>query len=82
MDDIFSAVSSPEENDWFRDLLKSRWDISELGPAKFALGIAISHNRLACTISLSQSAFIDHVIECFSQTDTHPCDTCRSWKCT
>jgi hypothetical protein len=75
VDDIFSAASSLEENDRFRDLLKSRWDISELGPAKFALGIAISRDRPSRTISLSQSAFIDRVIERFGQTDAHPCDT-------
>jgi hypothetical protein len=75
VDDIFSAASSPEENDRFRDFLKSQWEISELGPAKFALGIAISCDQSACTISLSQSAFIDHVIEQFGQTNTHPCDT-------
>ena len=75
VDDIFSTASTPEENDWFRDLLKSRWEISELGPAKFALGIAISRDRSSRTISLSQSAFIDRVIERFGQTDAHPCDT-------
>jgi len=46
-----------------------------LGPAKFTLGIAINRNRPAHSISLSQTAFIDHIIECFSQTDAHPCDT-------
>src|SRR6266851_7512839 len=75
VDDIFSTASSLEENDWFCDLLKSRWDISELGPAKFALGIAISHNRPSRTVSLSQSAFIDCVIERFGQMDAHSCDT-------
>ncbi len=75
VDNIFSTVLSLEENDHFCDLLKSCWDISELGLAKFALGIAISHDRPACTISLSQSAFINCVIERFGQTDAHPCDT-------
>jgi hypothetical protein len=75
VDDIFAATSSLEENDRFWDLLKSHWDISELGPTKFALGIAISHDRPSRTISLSQTAFIDCVIECFRQTDAHPCDT-------
>jgi hypothetical protein len=75
VDDIFAATSSQEENDHFQDLLKSCWDISELGPAKSSLGIAISHDRPSCTISLSQTAFINHVIERFSQIDAHPCDT-------
>ena len=75
VDDIFSAASSPEENDHFWDMLKSHWEISELGPAKFTLGIAISCDHTACTISLSQTTFIDHIIDHFGQSDTHPCDT-------
>jgi len=37
------------------------------------LGIAIERN--ADTISLSQTTFIDHIIEQFGQTDAHPVDT-------
>jgi hypothetical protein len=75
VDDIFSAASSPAENDRFAALLKSRWEISELGPAKFALGIAFSRNRSARTISLSQTAFIDKIVNRFNLSDAHPCDT-------
>jgi len=73
VDDIFSISNPPEENARFRDQLKSKWDISDLGPIKFALGIAIERN--ADTISLSQTAFIDRIIEQFGQTDAHPIDT-------
>jgi len=73
VDDIFSIANPPEENTHFRDELKSLWDISDLGPAKFGLGIAIKCGTN--TISLSQTAFIDCVIECFGQTDAHPVDT-------
>ena len=73
VDDIFSISNPPQENIRFRDQLKSNWDISDLGPIKFALGIAIERND--CTISLSQTAFIDRVLEQFGQTDAHPVDT-------
>jgi len=46
-----------------------------LGPAKFALGIAINHDHPARTISLSQTTFIDRMIEHFGQVDAYPCDT-------
>src|SRR6266851_5976961 len=75
VDNIFSAASSPEENNCFWDLLKSHWEISELGPAKFALGIAINCDHPASSISLSQTTFIDHIVKCFGQMDAHPCDT-------
>jgi hypothetical protein len=75
IDNIFSAASTAAENDRFATLLKSKWDISELGPAKFALGIAFSRDRDARTISLSQTAFINKVVNCFNLSDAHPCDT-------
>ncbi len=75
IDDIFSATSSATENDWFVVLLKSHWAISELGPAKFALRIAFSCDHDTCTISLSQSTFIDKVVSCFNLSNAHPCDT-------
>ena len=46
-----------------------------MGPAKFTLGIAINRNHPAHSISLSQTTFIDHIVECFGQTDAHPCNT-------
>jgi hypothetical protein len=75
IDDIFSAASSPAKNDRFAVLLKSRWEISELGPAKFALGIAFSRNCSKRTITLSQTAFVDKVINHFNLSDAHPCNT-------
>ena len=44
VDNIFSAALSPAKNDHFAELLKSCWQISKLGPAKFALSITFSHD--------------------------------------
>ena len=51
VDDIISAASTSKENEHFRDLLKSKWEITKLGEPKLALGIAISCNRPARTIT-------------------------------
>ena len=75
VDDILCASSSQAELDRFRNDLLSCWEISDLGPAKFALGIAISRDLTSKTISLSQSAYIDRMLERFNMTDAHPCDT-------
>ena len=75
VDDIISIAYPPEENARFRDELKSKWDISELGPAKFALGIAIEHDTKARTVALSQTAFIERVLDRFGQSDAHSADT-------
>jgi Reverse transcriptase (RNA-dependent DNA polymerase) len=42
IDDIISASSSAEENNLFKEQLRKQWDISDLGPIKYALSIAIS----------------------------------------
>jgi transposase InsO family protein len=74
VDDIIAASSSVAETHRFKSDLTSRWEISDLGPAKFALGIAITRDRASRTISISQSAFIDRILEKFGQSDSHPCD--------
>ena len=75
VDDIVSAASSPDENELFKAQLKKHWEISDLGPAKFALGIAISRDTNAKSISVSQSALIDRVVEQFGQSQAHSVDT-------
>ncbi len=42
---------------------------------KFALGIAIERDHGSRSISLSQTAFIDRLITCFSLSDAHSVDT-------
>ena len=74
VDDIISTASTPEENDRFRDQLKSKWEITQLGEPKFALGIAISRDRNDRTITLSQSAKIDALVEEYGQSDARPVD--------
>jgi transposase InsO family protein len=75
VDDIICTSSSPKETERFHKDLLSHWEISALGPAKFALGIAITRNIPSRSISISQSTFIDHILERFGQSDAHSCDT-------
>jgi hypothetical protein len=75
VDDIMSASTSTAENNKFKRFLESQWDINDLGPPKFALGIAISRNLEVKTISLSQTALIDRVIKQFNQGDARTVDT-------
>jgi len=75
VDDIFSAASSPEETANFKAFLESQWEVADLGPAKFALGIAICRDRASRTIALSQTAYIERLLERFNLQDAHPTDT-------
>jgi len=75
IDDIYSIANPPEENARFKEELHSKWEISDLGDIKFTLGITIEHNRNACSISLSQTAFIDRLVACFNLSEAYPVDT-------
>ena len=75
VDDIISIVSSPDENNRFKADLNVKWKISDLGEAKFTLGIAMTRDRPERSISLSQTALIDCIILNYGQTDTHPVNT-------
>jgi hypothetical protein len=75
VDDILTISSTAAENETFKSQLRNHWDISDLGAAKFALGIAIARDRPQRTIHLSQTALIDRVIEQFGQSDAHPVST-------
>src|SRR5260370_20148904 len=75
VNDIIAASSSVAEPNCFKVDLLSKWEISDLGPAKFMLGISISRDISNHTISICQGVFIDRLIERFNQMDVHPCDT-------
>jgi len=75
VDDIFSIAHPPEENTHFKEQLHSKWEITDLGPAKFGLGIGIEHNHENHMVGLSQMAFIDQLIEHFNLSDAHTIDT-------
>ena len=75
VDDIITISSTPAGNETFKQELRRHWDISDLGEVKYALGIAISRDRSARTISLSQTALIDRVVDQFCSPEAHPVDT-------
>jgi hypothetical protein len=75
VDDIICISDTPAENDRFKSELRQHWELSDLGPVKYALGIAITRDRKSRTISLSQTALIDRIVEQFGQLDAHPTDT-------
>ena len=74
VNDIISVSSSSDENEWSKLLLRQKWEISNLGPIKFTLGIAVSHNLGAGTISISQTALINRIVDQFNQGDMHASD--------
>jgi len=75
VDNFLIVSSSPEASQSFKEELKSLWTISDLGEARFCVGIAISRDRANHLVSISQTALIDCIIQQFGQADTDPIST-------
>ena len=75
VDDFLTIATSKAENELFKMQMKSLWTISDLGEAKHCVGIAISRNMPERTVSLSQKALIDKIIQQFGQSESHPIST-------
>ena len=74
--DDFLLVTNPlSENAAFKAQMKQIWTISDLGEVHFCVGIAISHDKEARTVSLSQTTLIDRVVTQFGQQDMYPMKT-------
>ena len=72
VDDILLACNSKDFMDKLKVDLKSNFDIIELGPTKFLLGIEIEHDHSQHTISISQRRYIDEMLDRFGMTDANP----------
>ncbi|HEV7737689.1 MAG TPA: reverse transcriptase domain-containing protein, partial [Chlamydiales bacterium] len=75
VDDMAVAASSKEEITRLAKDLNKHFEIVDLGPIKWLLGIAIERDRTARTIALSQVAYIDGIIDKFQQKDGYEVST-------
>jgi hypothetical protein len=73
VDDFFTVSSTTRALVEFKSRLRTKWQVAELGAAHFCLGIAITRDQPARTISLSQTTLIDRVTSQFGLTDAVPC---------
>ena len=56
----------------YKDKLKQKYSLTDLGPANWLLGIKITRDLETRTISLSQSLYIDSILTQFNFTDLKP----------
>ncbi len=56
----------------YKAKFNSRYALTNLGPVSWLLGIKVTHNREDQTISLSQTTYINTMLECFALTDAKP----------
>lgn len=75
VDDFLAVGSNKAIISDFKMQLRTKWEISDLGEAKFCLGIALEWDRVNCTICLSQTALIDRIIMQFGLSTAVPVST-------
>jgi hypothetical protein len=71
IDDFFSAISNALEASRFKSQLASLWEISDLGEAKFCVGIAIDRDLVNRHVYLSQTSLIDRILVTFGMTNAN-----------
>src|SRR5882724_6776295 len=75
VDDMCVAASSPGEMQKLKDDLKKIFDLVDLGEVHFLLGIAVTRNWSARTISLSQKGYIEKITKRLNLEEAHPVHT-------
>ena len=75
VDDCTMTGSSDDLIQNYKLKIKSKYDLTDLGPIHWLLGIKITWDRENHTISLSQSSYIDSLIGQFNFTDLKPYST-------
>lgn len=75
VDDFLTVGSTKHAITAFKDQLRTKWTVSDLGEARFCLGIALERDRTAHTIKLSQTALIDCIIQQFGLHNAVPVST-------
>jgi Reverse transcriptase (RNA-dependent DNA polymerase) len=75
VDDFLLAASSLLQAANFKQQIASIWEISDLGEAKFCVGIAIERDLANHHIYLSQTALIDKILASFNMIDCNPVST-------
>ncbi len=75
IDDCMITGSSGDLISKYKWKLNDRYSLTNLGPIHWLLGIKITHNQESCTISLSQTTYINTILSCFSLSNAKPVAT-------
>ena len=69
VDDMAVTSKSLQHIEAFKNQLRERFEISDLGELTWLLGLKIERDRNARTITFSQNAYVDTILERFHLTD-------------
>ena len=77
VDDMQVAVDKADEAEWAEDhaKLRERFNITDLGESKFMLGMRITRDRAARTITLDQELYVTKALEKFGLAQCAPTRT-------
>jgi hypothetical protein len=75
VDDLCIAASSKSEMAKFKKELACKFEITDLGPIKWILGIRVTRNRKERTIALDQQSYIEKMATRFGLEKAHPVRT-------
>ena len=64
--------SSEELIEQYKQKFHAHYALTDLGPLHWLLGIKVTRDRAACTISLSQTTYINSILSWFNLSDAHP----------
>ncbi len=75
VDNCMITGSSGDLISEYKQKLNDCYSLTDLGPIHWLLGIKITCNQESCTISLSQTTYIDTILSRFSLSDVKPVAT-------
>ncbi|RSH93081.1 hypothetical protein EHS25_007434 [Saitozyma podzolica] len=66
VDDILIAATASKTIDHIMAALKDRWKMTEMGEVRMILGMRVDRDRPSRTVTLSQPAYVDKLLERFT----------------
>jgi Reverse transcriptase (RNA-dependent DNA polymerase) len=72
VDDCIFTGSSPELIAKYKKKFDAHYKLTDLGPVSWLLGIKITRNCAKCTISLSQTTYIESILKRFTLSNAKP----------
>jgi hypothetical protein len=75
VDDLLLCSDSLTQLEQVKSELSTSFQMEDLGEAHFVLGIEITRDRKARTLTISQGAYVTDVIKRFHMADCHPTST-------
>ena len=75
VDDLAIAASTPTLLDWFKTSIARRYSITDLGELHHFVGIAVTRDRDARTLTITQASYIDEFLARHHMANSKPKDT-------